>query len=85
MHPTPDIHSDLETKPFDQLLNFWCLFYRQTRLDQWTDFYHSKPGVQAVFSTCKIAKFDHNKNDNLTFCDKMAISQEQEFHERTQN
>jgi hypothetical protein len=30
--------------------------------------YHSKPGVvQAVFSTCKIAKFVYNKNDNLAF------------------
>jgi hypothetical protein len=34
--------------------------------------------MQAVFCTCKTAKFDHNKYDNLTFCDKMAISQERE-------
>jgi hypothetical protein len=31
---------------------------------------HSKPAVQAVFSTCKI---DHNKNENLTICE-MAIA-----------
>jgi hypothetical protein len=31
--------------------------------------YHSKPGVQDVFSTCKIANV-RNKNDNLYFCDK---------------
>jgi hypothetical protein len=24
-----DIQTDLESKPFDQLLNFWCLFYRK--------------------------------------------------------
>jgi hypothetical protein len=25
--PTPDIHTDLESKPFDQLLYFWCLLH----------------------------------------------------------
>jgi hypothetical protein len=72
-----DIQTDLESKPFDQLLNFWWLFYRKTTPSSGEiSVHHSEPGVQAVFSTCKIAKFVHNKNVNLTFCDKMAISQE---------
>jgi hypothetical protein len=27
--PPPDIQTDLESKPFHQVLNFWCLFYRK--------------------------------------------------------
>jgi hypothetical protein len=46
----PDIQTDLESKPFNRLPNFWCLFYRKkTPLSGAILVYHSKPGVQAVF------------------------------------
>jgi hypothetical protein len=83
------LNSIFFSKPFDQLLTIWCLFLLQDNTPQscqWRDFgLSSETWVQAVFSTCKIAKFDHNKNENPNFCNKMAISQEQEVGDQCGN
>jgi hypothetical protein len=35
-------------------------------------------GSRLFFVLAKLQTFDHDKHDNLTFCDKMAMSQERE-------
>jgi hypothetical protein len=49
--PTTGIQIDLESQPFDQLLNLWRLFYHKTLPPprRWKDLcWHSKPRVQAI-------------------------------------
>jgi hypothetical protein len=59
----------------------FCTFLLQDHPDQWNDLGflgYWTPGVQAVFRSCKITKFDCITGEILTFRDKIAIFPEQE-------
>jgi hypothetical protein len=79
IHTTPDIQTDLESKPFDQLLTFWCLFYHKTTRPppvERVQFIIKNLGSRLFFYLQNCQVMSIAKNDNLDFFDKIAISQE---------